>query len=94
VKSLFRGIGWRIFLSFSILLIILVLFISFLGLRFAQKNAVDNTANELRVLSVTLSEQIQKYLKKIEADLKSLGHSGGFLDQQLKKRKNKFCLIG
>ncbi len=85
MRSIFRGIGWRIFLSFSTLLIVLVLVLSFLSLKFAQKTATDSAANEVRVLSVTLSEQIEKYLKRVETDLKILGAGGGTLDREMRK---------
>lgn len=85
--ALFKGIGWRIFFSFSTLLIGLTLVFSFVALKFVQKTSVDNAANELRVLSVTLSEQLRRYTRRVETGAKSLSAGGGVIDLELKKEK-------
>jgi hypothetical protein len=83
VKFLFHGLGWRVFLAFSTLLIALVLTLSFLGLKFAQKMFTDSASNEVRVLSVVISEQIEKYLKRVETDLRILSAGGSQIDRAL-----------
>jgi two-component system NtrC family sensor kinase len=99
VSSLFRGIGWRIFLSFSTLIIVVVLFLSFVALKFAQNTVTSNASNELRVFSVTLSGQLQRYMKRIETGMKSLSAAQGVLDNELRsehanrKRIDKFLTI-
>jgi signal transduction histidine kinase len=96
VNRLFRGIGWRIFLSFSTLIIVVTLSLSFIALKFAQRTATNNASNELRVFSVTLSGQLQRYLKRIETGMKSLSAPQGILDSEMsgnhlnKKRLNRF----
>ncbi len=87
MSSLFRGIGWRIFFSFSMLLIVLTLILSFLALKYVQNSATESASNEVRVLSITLSQQLQRYLKRTESGLKSLSASGGILDRELTKEK-------
>ena len=67
------------------LLVILVLILSFVALKFVQKTATDNAANELRVSSVQLSEQLQRYLKRLETGIKSLSAAKGVLDLELQK---------
>jgi len=67
------------------LLIGLTLVFSFVALKFVQKTSTDNAANELRVLSVTLTEQIHRYTKRIEAGAKGLSATGGVIDTELDK---------
>src|SRR5262249_19323244 len=52
--------------------------------------------NELRVLSVTLAEQLHRYMRRIETGMKGLSASGSVIDLELEKenpsarRLNKF----
>ncbi|MBI4403761.1 MAG: sensor histidine kinase [Deltaproteobacteria bacterium] len=75
----FRTIGWRIFLSFSGLLVSVTLILCFVGVKFAQRTVYDNAANELRILSITLSGQVRRHLRRIESGLKTLSQPQGFL---------------
>ena len=77
--SLFKGIGWRIFVSFSLLCVSLVLVIGYLGLRSSYDAIYGNAANEIRVLSVTLAQLLQRYLWRAEAALKSLQSHGALV---------------
>lgn len=78
------------------LLIGLTLIFSLVALKFVQKTATDNAANELKVLSVTLTEQLHRYARRIETGAKGLSAAGGVLDNELEKenpsskRLNKF----
>lgn len=82
IVGLFRKIGTRIFASFTLLLVILVSLMSFLGLQFAEKTISANAANELRLLSVVLSRQVQRQLIRIEESMTSM-ENHGFLIEQL-----------
>lgn len=82
----FRSIGWRIFTAFSLLLVILVTVLAIGGLRFGREMIRTNADNELRVLSVTLSNQVQRYLDSIENGLISIIHQD-VLIEELKKPK-------
>lgn len=68
----FRTIGWRIFWSFSALLIMLGLVIGITSFEFAQKMVEDSAANQLRVQSISLSTQVQRHLRRMETNLKNL----------------------
>ena len=84
VPGLFRKIGTRIFVSFTIVLVTLTLLLSVIGLQFAQKTITANAADKLRLLSVILSRQVQRQLLRIEDSLISM-ENHGFLNEELKK---------
>ena len=78
-----RRTFWRIFTPFAALLVSMALIFSLVGLQFANKTIRNNAANELRILSVVLSRQVEHQLSRIEEGLTSL-ENHGFLVQQLK----------
>jgi signal transduction histidine kinase len=78
----FSRIGWRIFFPFTLLLVTSILSFGVITHHLAQRFLIDNAANELRVLSVILSQQLQKILGGIEADLKAM-ESNPFLVEQI-----------
>lgn len=67
----FRTIGWRIFWSFSALLVTLGLVIGITSFEFTQKMVEDSAANQLRVQSISLSNQVQRHLRRMEATLRN-----------------------
>jgi len=77
------GIGARIFFSFNALLVLLLLLLSVFGLRYSQKTTQDNAANQLRVLSVALSQQVHKYLQEAEQNLTIMATPKGILHESL-----------
>ena len=62
----------------------MALIFSLVGLQFADKSTRNNASNELRILSVVLSRQVEHQLSRIEEGLTSL-ENHGFLVQELKK---------
>ncbi len=83
IFGLFRKIGTRIFVSFTILLVGLIVLLSVIGLQFAQKTITANAANEVRVLSIVLSNQVQRQLGRIEESMVSM-EDQGLLNIELK----------
>ena len=57
---------------------------SMLGLQYAAKSIRSNAENELRLLSVVLSRQVQRHLSRVEESLTSL-ENHGFLVEELRK---------
>jgi len=78
-----RRIGWRIFLPFAVLFVALSVLFSVIGLQFAEKTIRSNAANELRILSIVLSRQVQRQLSRVEVSLDSM-ENHGFLVQELR----------
>lgn len=79
-----RRIGWRIFLPFTVLLVGVAVIFSVVGLQFASKTIRANAGNELKILSVILSQQVAKQLYRLEESLTSM-ENHGFLVEELKK---------
>ena len=79
-----RRIGWRIFTFFALLLVSVSLLFSITGLKFADETIRSNAENELRIMSINLSRQVQRQLNHIEETLNSLEHHG-FLVEELRK---------
>ena len=79
-----RRIGGRIFISFTVLLVALTSLMSFVGLQFAQRTISANAANELSLLSIVLSRQVQRQLNRVEQSLTSM-ENHGFLIAELKR---------
>lgn len=81
----FRRIGVRIFATFAALLIALTAAFFILGFDFAEKTIHDNASNELRLLSVILSRQVQRHLQRIEDSLLSVAFQQTVL-QEMRRR--------
>ena len=79
-------IGWRIFTPFALLLVTVALLFSITGLKFADQTIRTNAENELRIMSINLSRQVQRQLNRIEESLKSL-ENHGFLVGELRKQE-------
>jgi hypothetical protein len=60
-----RRIGWRIFTLFGLLLVGVSLLFSVTGLKFADETIRANAENELRIMSINLSRQVQRQLNHI-----------------------------
>lgn len=85
----FRRIGGRIFATFTSLFVLLVTALSFLSLEFADTTITANAANELRVLSVTLSGLVQKRLNRIEESLVSMDEHPDLLEELRKRQPDR-----
>lgn len=81
----FRRIGVRIFATFAALLIALTAAFFFLGFDFAEKTIHDNASNELRLLSVILSRQVQRHLQRIQDSLLAVAFNQTVL-QEMRRR--------
>ncbi len=82
----FRGVGWRIFVGFSALLLALVAVMSIGGLHFGREMIRTNADNELRVLSITLSNQIKRYLDSIENGLTNIKYQDVLIEEVRKSK--------
>ncbi len=87
-----RRIGGRIFLPFAALLVSVAILFSVIGLQVFRKSAEANAANELRILSVTLSRQVARQLERIESSLTSLGSHGSLIEELKKPVPNRDLL--
>lgn len=67
-----RRIGVRMFVTFAVVFMLVITAVGFSTLQFAQKTINSNAANELKILSVTLSSLVQKRLNRIEENLTSM----------------------
>jgi signal transduction histidine kinase len=85
LRNLLGRISGKIFVSFTALLAGLTLILSLTGLEFAQNTIAANAANELRLLSVILSRQVQRRLYRIEESLTFLENHTVLL-QELRKQ--------
>lgn len=85
LRNLLGRISGKIFVSFTALLAGLTLVLSLTGLEFAQNTIAANAANELRLLSVILSRQVQRRLYRIEENFTFLDNHAVLL-QELKKQ--------
>ena len=78
---MFRTIGWRIFWSFSLVLVALAFVIGISSLELTQKLVEESAANQLRVQSISLSNQVQRHLRRMEANLRQLQTNPTLLDK-------------
>lgn len=85
LRNLLGRISGKIFVSFTALLAGLTLVLSLTGLEFAQNTIAANAANELRLLSVILSRQVQRRLYRIEESFNFLENHTVLL-QELRKQ--------
>lgn len=65
----FRRIGFRIFATFAALLASVTAALFAIGFDFAEKTIHDNASNELRLLSVILTRQVQRQLLRMQESL-------------------------
>jgi signal transduction histidine kinase len=70
----FRRIGFRIFATFAALLASLTAAFFAVGFDFAEKTIHDNAGNELRLLSVILSRQVQRHLSRMQESLTAVSY--------------------
>jgi len=84
-----RRIGWRIFTLFGLLLVGVALLFSVTGLKFADETIRANAENELRIMSINLSRQVQRQLNHIEETLDSLENHGFLLEELRRSEPNK-----
>jgi signal transduction histidine kinase len=84
--TLFRGIGWRIFVSFTTLLCVLILILAVVTWKYLENVTYTNAANELRVQSITLVQQLQRDLTRIETSQRFLVSDGGRLNDLMSWR--------
>ena len=84
--TLFRGIGWRIFISFTTLLCVLIVILALVTWKYLENVAYTNAANELRVQSITLVQQLQRDLTRIETTQRFLVSDGGRLNDLMSWR--------
>jgi len=76
-----RRLGGRIFMTFALALILLSLLFGFFTTHFGGQLVSGSSANELRVLSVVLSELIQNQFSNLEGSLDEITSSDELLNQ-------------
>ena len=67
--KIFKRLGGRIFITFAMSLMLLAMFFGGLSAHFGRQMVIHSSSNELRVLSVVLSQLIQKQFSSLEANL-------------------------
>ncbi len=80
-----RRLGGRIFMTFALALILLSVLFGFFTTHFGGQLVSGSSANELRVLSVVLSELIQNQFSNLEGSLEEVASSDALLDQMSDK---------
>lgn len=88
MNSFYRGIGSRIFVSFSTLLLFVSLFVGIGAWRYLERKTSESAGNELGVLSASLVNRLQKDIRKIRSQIQSLSSSEGNIDRWLKSWKS------
>jgi signal transduction histidine kinase len=73
--QLVNRLSGRIFLTFSMALILLSLVFSGLATHFGERMVIENSSNELRVLAAVLSQLIQKQFSSLENSLNAIQDS-------------------
>lgn len=68
----FRRLGGRIFITFALSLMLLALFFGGLSAHFGRQMVIHSSSNELRVVTVILSQLIQKQFSSLEANLETV----------------------
>jgi signal transduction histidine kinase len=87
-----RRLGARIFFTFTLALALLSLFFGFFTTHFGGQLIVKSSANELRLLSVVLSELIQNQFSNLESNLEDVVADDVLLSQVSDKIVNKAWL--
>ena len=76
-----KRLGGRIFLTFALALIVLSGLFAFFTSHFGGQLIVRSSANELRVLSVVLSELIQNQFSTLEGSLEDIAENELLMQQ-------------
>lgn len=88
-----RRIGPRIFATSAALYIGLATLFTLAGVDFAEDTNATNAANELRLLSVVLSRQVQKQLGRIQEGLTSLAQNPQLIQEMRRRSPDEKALI-
>ncbi len=78
--KIFRRLGGRIFITFAMSLMLLAIFFGGLSAHFGRQMVIHSSSNELRVLSVVISQLIQKQFSSLEANLEVVTESPLVID--------------
>ena len=87
-----RRLGGRIFMTFAVAVILLSVLFGFFTTHFGGQLVSSSSSNELRVLSVVLSELIQNQFSNLEGSLEEVASSNVLLDQMTDKMVQKSWL--
>ena len=88
----FRRIGFRIFATFAALLASVTAALFAVGFDFAEKTINDDACNELRLLSVILTRQVQKQLLRMQESLSAVSYNPTLV-QEMRRRTPDQALL-
>ena len=87
MNRIFRGIGSRIFISFSTLFLFVSLFVGIGAWQYLERKTYESAGNELGVLSASLVNRLQKDIRKIRSQMQSLSSFDGNIDRWMRSWK-------